>query len=302
MKTETKILLGILIFSGLLLTGAVIFFSKGQVQNKLSEEAIHQIDYSTGQKIGTDSAKIKLVEFADFHCPACKALEPIIQQILKDYKNDIQLTYKYFPLPIHLNAKAAANFAILAAYEGKFWQIHDKLFETQDEWANLPNPKDYFLKMGASFNLDQIRLKQALDNNTYYPLMDQTTREGNNLGVDATPTIFLNGKKQPIQSFTDLKSAIEKELANVKSFDLVIKNKKLVSGSDTLKVIEGNQVTINITSDGDEELHLHGYDKSIDLEANKPAKLEFNANLTGRFPFELEKSKIELGALEVQPK
>ena len=89
---------------------------------------------------------------------------------------------------------------------------------------------------------------------------------------------------------------------STKNFDLVVKNKKLASGSANLKVTEGDQVTINITNDEDEELHLHGYDKSVDLETSKSAQLTFTANLTGRFPFELEHSKTELGALEVQPK
>lgn len=92
------------------------------------------------------------------------------------------------------------------------------------------------------------------------------------------------------------------EQSSAKTFDLVVKNKKLVSGPDTLTVTEGMQVTFNVTNDEDEELHIHGYDKSVDLEASKAATLTFTANLTGRFPFELEKSKTELGALEVQPK
>ncbi len=90
--------------------------------------------------------------------------------------------------------------------------------------------------------------------------------------------------------------------ANVKTFDLVVQNKKLVSGPDALKVTEGDQVTIKITNDEPEELHLHGYDKSVDLEASKAASLTFTANLTGRFPYELEHSKTEIGALEVTPK
>ncbi len=87
-----------------------------------------------------------------------------------------------------------------------------------------------------------------------------------------------------------------------KTFTLIVQNKKLVSGPDTLKVTEGDKVTINITNDAPEELHLHGYDKHIDLEASKSGQLTFTANLTGRFPYELENSKTEIGALEVQPK
>ncbi len=89
---------------------------------------------------------------------------------------------------------------------------------------------------------------------------------------------------------------------NSKIFELVVKSRKLVSGPETLKVIEGDNVTIKITADEDEELHLHGYDKMVDLTADKPAELNFTANLTGRFIYELEHSKTDIGALEVSPK
>ena len=87
-----------------------------------------------------------------------------------------------------------------------------------------------------------------------------------------------------------------------KTFELVISGKKLISGPVTVKVTEGDEVAIRITSDEPEELHLHGYDKSVDLEKNVPAELTFTANITGRFVYELEQSKTDLGALEVSPK
>lgn len=87
-----------------------------------------------------------------------------------------------------------------------------------------------------------------------------------------------------------------------KIFELVIKDKKIVSGPETIKVTEGDEITIKITSDEAEEFHVHAYDKSVELEPNVQATLTFTANLTGRFPFELEESKTDLGALEVQPK
>ena len=89
---------------------------------------------------------------------------------------------------------------------------------------------------------------------------------------------------------------------NTKSFELEIKNKMLVAGSETLKVTEGDNVVIKITSDEDEEFHLHGYDKIVDLQKGQPAQLSFLANLTGRFVYELEKSQTDIGAIEVSPK
>lgn len=91
-------------------------------------------------------------------------------------------------------------------------------------------------------------------------------------------------------------------IANPNSFKLVIKDKKIVSGPTIIKVNQGTEVTIKITSDVAEEFHVHAYDNSVELEPNKQATLTFTANLTGRFPFELENSQTEIGALEVQPK
>ncbi len=111
--------------------------------------------------------------------------------------------------------------------------------------------------------------------------------------------LFFLIKPQPqIQNITP---AITPEL-KAKTFEIVVKDKKVISGPETIKVTEGDEVVIKITANEDEELHLHGYDKSVDLEKDKPAELSFTANLTGRFPYELEKSKTDIGALEVSPK
>lgn len=89
---------------------------------------------------------------------------------------------------------------------------------------------------------------------------------------------------------------------NLNTFDLVIESKKVVSGPATIKVNQGDEVTIKITSDEAEEFHVHAYDNSVELEPNKEATLTFTADMSGRFPFELENSKTEIGVLEVQPK
>jgi len=85
------------------------------------------------------------------------------------------------------------------------------------------------------------------------------------------------------------------------TFEIVIKGKKLVTGPETVQVKKGESVTIRVTNDEAEKFHIHGYDKSIDLTRNVPAELQFIADKTGRFEFELENSKTEIGALEVSP-
>ena len=101
---------------------------------------------------------------------------------------------------------------------------------------------------------------------------------------------------------TSTQQATESASPSQKTFELVVEGKKLVSGPQTINVTEGDNVTIKITSDQEEELHIHGYDSSVDLQKDIQAHLSFTANITGRFIYELEKSETEIGALEVLPK
>lgn len=111
-----------------------------------------------------------------------------------------------------------------------------------------------------------------------------------------------NIQNQTQTSISAIQSPTSTPESTAKSFELVISAKKLVSGAETIKVTEGDEIVIKVTSDEPEEFHVHGYDKFVDLEKNVPAELKFTANLTGRFIFELEESKTDLGAIEVSPK
>lgn len=97
-------------------------------------------------------------------------------------------------------------------------------------------------------------------------------------------------------------SASSSATMNSKVFNLVVKNNKLVSGPDVLQVNQGDHVTINITADVDGELHLHGYNIPVEFKKDQTASLAFDATISGRFPYELEDTKTEIGAVEVQPK
>ncbi len=91
-------------------------------------------------------------------------------------------------------------------------------------------------------------------------------------------------------------------IPSAKTFDLVIRDKNLVTGEPVLKVTQGDNVVLRITSDRTDELHLHGYDLSLPLRAHQPAELKFKATLSGRFDFELHHAHVDLGALEVTPR
>ncbi len=212
MKTETKVLGGILIFSLILIFGAVFLLGRSNNTPGVSNSQVINIDYSKGQKIGSDSAKVKLVEFSDLQCPACRAVEPLVKQTIQKNKDNLQFIYRHFPLMQHVHAKKAANFAEYAATEGKFWEIHDKLFETQESWSELADPTDYFADLGAQYGLDKEKIKDAVSKGTYDQRINEDFAEGSVLRVNATPTFYLNGKKLNLKNFTDLEQVVSEEL------------------------------------------------------------------------------------------
>lgn len=213
MNTETKILAIVMLISTVLVIVAVLLFGKNNQPDKtITNPQVLGVDYSKGEKIGSDSAKVKLVEFSDLQCPACKMVEPFVKQAREKYRNDLQFIYRHFPLMQHPHSKKAANFAEYAASEGKFWEVHDKLFETQDDWSSLADPSDYFVNLGAQFGLGKDKIKEAIAKELYSNKIDDDTREANRLGVNATPTLYLNGKKLNLQNFSDIETAISEEL------------------------------------------------------------------------------------------
>lgn len=213
MSTETKFLGGILIITVILLVGAVFFLSKSGSSNTESTQ-FYQIDYSKGEKLGSDSAKVKLVEFSDLECPACLAAEPALKKIRSDYPNQVQLIYRHFPLPQHTHSRQVAVFAEAAGLQGKFWEIHDKLFDTQPQWSAMsePDAASFFLDLAKQSGLDIDKIKQAEADPNIKARIDDDVAEGNKLRVNSTPTFFLNGRKLNLPNFADLNTAVADEL------------------------------------------------------------------------------------------
>lgn len=216
MTTETKVLGSVLILTVVLLLGGVFLLSRNQSPKASTLGTnIVQIDYSKGQKIGSSSAKVKLVEFSDLECPACLNVEPIVKKIRASYSLDqLQFIYRHFPLTQHPHSRQVATLAEAAGEQGKFWEMHDKLFETQTAWTKLDNAEatTFFIDLAKQLNLDENKVKKALDENTFLSKINDDLTEGQRLGVDSTPTFYLNGRKVDIQlSYDDLTAAVAEE-------------------------------------------------------------------------------------------
>lgn len=212
MNSETKILGIILFFSVLLIGGGIFFLSKQTPSNSLIGDKVYDINYSLGQKVGSDSAKVKLVEFSDFQCPACGAAEPFVTELREAKNPNVQIIYRHFPLNRHRLARMAANVAEAAGEQGKFWQMHDKIFETQLDWPDLDNPVDFFVNLAKSLGLEENKIREAAENSTYNNKIEADFNEGLKLSVNSTPTFYLNGRKLNIQNFAQLKTVIGQTL------------------------------------------------------------------------------------------
>ncbi len=159
---------------------------------------------------GPSDAKVTVVEFGDFQCPACEAHYPVLKQILQDYDGKVRLVYRHFPLiDIHPNAYVAALAAEAAASQNKFWEMHDRLFETQNDWAGQPNPLAKFERDAQQLGLNIDQFKKDTKDQPVIDRVRQDMGDAEALGLDSTPTIYINGEVIAQTDPTSLKTRID---------------------------------------------------------------------------------------------
>lgn len=165
---------------------------------------------------GPADAPITLVEFSDFQCPACKSFNPILSQVLDEYGDKIQVAFRQFPLrSIHPQAQPAAEAALCAREQGKFWQIHDAMFADQRS-LNPPDLK----QLARTLELDGEAFDACFDEGRHRPLIEEDLARGQQLGVSGTPSVFINGREVApgkVPSYEQMKDIIEDELRRAES-------------------------------------------------------------------------------------
>jgi len=153
---------------------------------------------------GDANAPITVVEFTDFQCPACAAMHPVLEEVLKSYGNKVRFVVRDFPLNQHENARKAAEAANAANAQGKFFEYITVLFKNQKA-LDMPSLKKYATELG----LDRARFDAALDRGVYAAEIEKDIADGEVYGVGSTPTIFVNGVQLRILSADGLKQAID---------------------------------------------------------------------------------------------
>jgi protein-disulfide isomerase len=163
---------------------------------------------------GPENAEVTLVEYGDYECPHCGRAYPIVKQVQKHFGKRVRLVFRNFPLAeMHPHAEAAAEVAEFAGAQGKFWEMHDLLFENQTRLGDA-----LFAELARKLKLSTSAMEQALEQNTFEARVRADFSGGVRSGVNGTPTFFINGHRHDDSfDFETLVSAIDGAMNKAKS-------------------------------------------------------------------------------------
>lgn len=194
------------------------YTQKNPVELYLQRPRAPEIDFNLEQSPswGNDDAPVTIVEYSDFQCPFCRrADDSVVKELKKKFgKNKIRVVFKHFPLSIHREAKPAsiASMCIHEQNKSKFWSYHDLLFQNQRKLGD-EDLKSYAKKVGA----DMKKFEECMSSNKYEAMVQADFDEGVKLGVNSTPSFFVNSQPilgaRPVEEFAEL---IEEELQRAK--------------------------------------------------------------------------------------
>lgn len=165
---------------------------------------------------GGQVAKVVLSEFGDYQCPPCGALHPELKKIKEKYGNQVRLDFYNFPLTrIHPNALAASQAAVAAKLQGKYWEMHNLLYESQDLWKDTTDFKRILRNFALQLKLNVEQFEKDFDSVPVKSVIAADMRRGEALGVTGTPTLFINGQLLDSETMTAeiLRAEIDKRLA-----------------------------------------------------------------------------------------
>ena len=198
-----------LIILALILWGLTVAMNKSSVST--TNNLIPPAPVSTSDHIlGPSNAPVTMIEYGDFECPACGVYFPLVERLMKEASSTVRLVFRHFPLPQHANALITAEASEAASLQGKFWDMYRLIYEHQSDWSNLTDAHDILDSYAGQIGLDMVKFKADLDSAAVKTLIANDQAEGVKIGIEGTPTFFVNGKAitNP-QSYEAFKSLIE---------------------------------------------------------------------------------------------
>jgi len=154
-----------------------------------------EINFQAARAQGNPAARVKIVEFIDFQCPACAYGMKYLKTFLGEHPNDVYLQVRYYPLTnMHHHAMISALYSECAARQGKFWALEDLMMPQQSQWAQLISPEPVFRAMASQVGMDTAKLNTCLVSDEARKTINDEKSLGVSLGINSTPTYFINGK------------------------------------------------------------------------------------------------------------
>ncbi len=184
--------------------------------NGTGDGEIIDIEVNEGDWVkGNPDSEIVIIEYSDFQCPACGYYYQIAKDIVSEFGSHIKFVYRHFPLTqIHDNAMLASQAAEAAGVQGKFFEMHDLLFENQSTWSNLSadEAQEIFVEYAQQLELDSEKFIAALNNDDIIDKIEDSYSDGIKAGINSTPTFILNGKQISPSDFDDFREIIRETL------------------------------------------------------------------------------------------
>jgi protein-disulfide isomerase len=204
------LLLATIIGSLILIVGLALMFSQPP---KSSNVDLEKLIAGASHTKGSEAAPVTIVEFSDFQCPACRGAQSLVSSVAEQYPDQVRLVFRHFPLDsIHPNARRAAEAAVAMESFGKFWEYNAVLFDNQDQWEGAASTEelDVFLKKFATdLQVEEASFSAKLAEESAGQVVSSDVRLANELGLNSTPTFFVNGNQVSAQQ---LSQAVEEAL------------------------------------------------------------------------------------------
>ena len=221
MNKKGWIIFGVIVV--LLLAGLVLVSSKNKVSvSDIDVNAIQTASEKSGNiadhVFGKADSKVVLIEYGDFQCPTCGAVHPIVQPLTEKYKDQIAFVFRNFPLTtIHPNARAAAAAAEAAGLQGKYWEMHNVIYDNQDSWSSSTADErtNFFVSYAKEIGIDTDKFKTDLDNADVNKKISFDQAIGKRINIQGTPTVYLNGQQlelTTVNNTTNLENALKAEM------------------------------------------------------------------------------------------
>jgi protein-disulfide isomerase len=195
MKSYRPFLIIAIVLLTSVIGGVALLRSRQNTDASRSPQPAPAASTEAAKKPAADNV-VTLEEFGDYQCPPCGELHPTLKKLKAQYGPNLNFIFRNYPLTeIHKNALLAAQAAEAARVQGRFWEMHDLLYENQKVWSDDVNPKSIFIKFARDLGLDAERFGRDLGNEEVKLRIEADREAATKMGVNGTPTVFINGRR-----------------------------------------------------------------------------------------------------------